>query len=138
MESDGFGTEKVLAGGEAGGDLDDLLAAVVVKDIIAVLLGGGIDEARLEDLDPGGGTVGSEGVADFGDVDRNGTLVVPANGLGGARAVVVLLVHLNRDSLAGHNVASCGGLLGVDIATDVLEYMSVNRNQTKRGMRKYI
>jgi hypothetical protein len=120
VQSNSLGTEQVLSSGKAGRNGNDLLAAVVVENIIAPLLRGSIDETGLEDLDPGGGAVGAESIADFADVHGDGTLVVSADGFVAAAAVVVLLVHLDGHGAAGVDAAELSGLPGVGIAADIL------------------
>ena len=98
VESDDFGAEQIIAGGDVGGDLDLHLAAAVVEIldapevVIAGTARGVLGPCVLEDLEPARGTVGGGGVGDLGHVHHDGAVVGTADGLGGAGAVVGLLV----------------------------------------------
>ena len=74
----------------------------------------------LEDLEKGVGTISCRGIRDLGQVDQDGAVVGAADGLIGARAVSVLLVHFYCHSATGWDGAlgSCGSV--VRIAADIV------------------
>lgn len=106
MEGNDLRTEKVVTRGDIGRDGDDLLPAVGVKDVGAPVVG--TDEAVLEDLEPGAGAGVRGRVADLGEVDDDGAVVVSSDGLVGAAAVAGLLVHFDGDGAAGGDGADTG------------------------------
>lgn len=101
VQSDGLGTQEIVAGGDVGGDRDVLLAAVLVQEVVAPDLGGRV-VAELEYLEPGGRAVGGGGVVHLAQVHHDGAEVVAAEGFAGAVPIAGLLVHLDGDDVAGY------------------------------------
>lgn len=97
VQSDNLRSEEVVAGGDVGGDLDvDTAAALVqVLDapevVVATPAGGVLLPGVLVDLEPAGRAVRGGRVADLGQVDHDGAVVVAANTVSAAVTVARLL-----------------------------------------------
>lgn len=101
VEGDDLSTQEVVAGGDVGRDLDvDAAAALVeVLDtpevVVAAPAGRVLGPAVLVDLEPPGRAVGGGGVADLGEVDHDGAVVVAADAVPAAVAVTRLLRNMS-------------------------------------------
>lgn len=118
VESDGLGTEKVVAGGDVTRNGEALQTAALVDEIVGPGLVG-LEVASLVNLEELAGAVGGGGVIDGAKVDHDGAVVGAADGLLGAVAVVVL-VHLDGDGVASLDAAGGGGGARVGVATHVV------------------
>lgn len=119
MESNNLRTEKIITGSNISRDSDDLLSAVGVKRISAPVVG--LDKTVLEDLEPFASSILGR-IADLGEVDDDGTVMVSSDGLIGADTVTGLLVHFDGDGSTSRDGTNTGNtLVTTSITLNVLQ-----------------